>query len=164
MDKIIQNLTNLVRMHKSLLDLATKKTDIIVESNMEELDALIKKEQAHVAAIEQLERQRQQLVTDYLAAKGSAPSLTPTVAELIEAADAPNKAKIQTIREELLTIIEALRAKNELNQKMVYQSLQMVNMTLELMRPRPAAQADTMNYSSKEVRRPANFSTQSYEV
>lgn len=164
MDKIIQNLTNLVRMHKSLLDLATKKTDIIVESNMEELDALIKKEQAHVAAIEQLERQRQQLVTDYLAAKGSAPSLTPTVAELIEAADAPNKAKIQTIREELLTIIEALRAKNELNQKMVYQSLQMVNMTLELMRPRPAAQADTMNYSSKEVRRPANFSSTSYEV
>lgn len=164
MDKIIQNLTNLVRMHKSLLDLATKKTDIIVESNMEELDALIKKEQAHVAAIEQLERQRQQLVTDYLAAKGSAPSLTPTVAELIEAADAPNKAKIQTIREELLTIIDALRAKNELNQKMVYQSLQMVNMTLELMRPRPAAQADTMNYSSKEVRRPANFSSTSYEV
>lgn len=164
MDKIIQNLTNLVRMHKSLLDLATKKTDIIVESNMEELDALIKTEQAHVAAIEQLERQRQQLVTDYLAAKGSAPSLTPTVAELIEAADAPNKAKIQTIREELLTIIDALRAKNELNQKMVYQSLQMVNMTLELMRPRPAAQADTMNYSSKEVRRPANFSSTSYEV
>lgn len=164
MDKIIQNLTNLVRMHKSLLDLATKKTDIIVESNMEELDALIKKEQAHVAAIEQLERQRQQLVTDYLAAKGSAPSLTPTVAELIEAADAPNKAKIQTIREELLTIIDALRVKNELNQKMVYQSLQMVNMTLELMRPRPAAQADTMNYSSKEVRRPANFSSTSYEV
>lgn len=164
MDKIIQNLTNLVRMHKSLLDLATKKTDIIVESNMEELDALIKKEQAHVAAIEQLERQRQQLVTDYLAAKGSASSLTPTVAELIEAADAPNKAKIQTIREELLTIIDALRAKNELNQKMVYQSLQMVNMTLELMRPRPAAQADTMNYSSKEVRRPANFSSTSYEV
>ncbi|WP_108307331.1 flagellar protein FlgN [Metalysinibacillus jejuensis] len=164
MDKIIQNLTNLVRMHKSLLDLATKKTDIIVESNMEELDALIKKEQAHVAAIEQLERQRQQLVTDYLAAKGSAPSLTPTVAELIEAADAPNKAKIQTIREELLTIIDALKAKNELNQKMVYQSLQMVNMTLELMRPRPAAQADTMNYSSKEVRRPANFSSTSYEV
>lgn len=164
MDKIIQNLTNLVRMHKSLLDLATKKTDIIVESNMEELDALIKKEQAHVAAIEQLERQRQQLVTDYLAAKGSASSLTPTVAELIEAADAPNKAKIQTIREELLTIIDALKVKNELNQKMVYQSLQMVNMTLELMRPRPAAQADTMNYSSKEVRRPANFSSTSYEV
>ena len=74
---------------------------------MEELDALIKTEQAHVAAIEQLERQRQQLVTDYLAAKGSASSLTPTVAELIEAADAPNKAKIQTIREELLTIIDA---------------------------------------------------------
>ena len=164
MDKIIQNLTNLLRMHKSLLDLATKKTDIIVESDMEELDAMIKTEQAHVAAIEQLERQRQQLVTDYLAAKGSAPSLTPTVAELIEAADAPNKAKIQTIREELLTIIDALRAKNELNQKMVYQSLQMVNMTLELMRPRPAAQADTMNYSSKEVRRPANFSSTSYEV
>ena len=164
MDKIIQNLTNLLRMHKSLLDLATKKTDIIVESNMEELDALIKTEQAHVAAIEQLERQRQQLVTDYLVAKGSASSLTPTVAELIEAADAPNKAKIQTIREELLTIIDALKAKNELNQKMVYQSLQMVNMTLDMMRPQPTAQADTMNYSSKEVRRPANFSTQSYEV
>lgn len=164
MDKIIQNLTNLLRMHKSLLDLATKKTDIIVESDMEELDAMIKTEQAHVAAIEQLERQRQQLVTDYLAAKGSASSLTPTVAELIEAADAPNKAKIQTIREELLTIIDALKAKNEFNQKMVYQSLQMVNMTLDMMRPQPMTQADTMNYSSKEVRRPANFSSTSYEV
>lgn len=164
MDKIIQNLTNLLRMHKSLLDLATKKTDIIVESDMDALDAMIKTEQAHVAAIEQLERQRQAMVTDYLAANGCATSLTPTVAQLIEAADAASKQQIQAIREELLAVIDALKAKNELNQKMVFQSLQMVNMTLDMMRPQPTAQADTMNYSSKEVRRPANFSTTSYEV
>lgn len=152
MDKIIKTLDNLDKMHKSLLDLASKKTQIIVDGDMEALDKMIKNEQAHVAAVEQLEKQRQKMVTDYLAAKGLASADKPTVSDLIAATtDEQEKQQLVQLRQSIIETIENLKKKNIMNQKLVYQSLQFVNMSLDLMRPQAAPQASTMNYSSKEV-------------
>ncbi|HBJ01524.1 MAG TPA: flagellar protein FlgN, partial [Lysinibacillus sp.] len=57
-EAINSTLTMLERMHKSLLELALKKTEIIKAGDIEALDQLLKDEQAHVAAIEKLEQQR----------------------------------------------------------------------------------------------------------
>ena len=48
---------------------------------------MLKDEQAHVAAIDKLEQQRQKQVTDYLEAKGLASTDKATVADVIEAAE-----------------------------------------------------------------------------
>ena len=69
-EKIVATLEKLEKMHKSLLELAIAKTEFIKINDMENLDKLIKNEQAHVAAIDKLEQQRQLMVTDYLRAKG----------------------------------------------------------------------------------------------
>ncbi|QCR31491.1 flagellar protein FlgN [Lysinibacillus sp. SGAir0095] len=143
---IISILERLEKMHKSLLELSFHKTELVKKGDMEGLDTIIKNEQSHVAAIEVLEKQRQQMVTDYLRAKGIALADTPTVADVIEAAESDNERKrLEDIRNELMSVIADLSKQNDLNQKLVFQSLQFVNMSLDMLRPRP----EEINYSGK---------------
>ncbi|MCM3389100.1 flagellar protein FlgN [Ureibacillus chungkukjangi] len=146
---IVSILEKLEKMHKSLLELSLTKTELVKKGDMEGLDTIIKNEQSHVAAIEVLEKQRLQMVTEYLRAKGIALVDTPTVADVIEAADTDNERKqLEDIRNQLLSVIGDLSKQNNLNQKLVFQSLQFVNMSLDMLRPQP----EEINYSSKTVR------------
>ncbi|WP_397537240.1 flagellar protein FlgN [Rummeliibacillus pycnus] len=148
-DPLLSIMDKLEKMHKSLLKLAYHKTELIKVGDMAGLDQMLKDEQAHVAAISQLEQQRQKMVTDYLGAKGIALSGQATVADVMEAADThEEKAKVDEVRKRLLLTIESLKKQNDLNQKMIFQSLQFVNMTLDLLRPQP----DQINYSKTEAR------------
>ncbi|MEK5230798.1 flagellar protein FlgN [Lysinibacillus sp. FSL K6-0232] len=148
-EAIRSTLTMLERMHKSLLELAYKKTEIIKAGDIQALDQLLKDEQAHVAAIDKLEQQRQKQVTDYFEAKGLASTDNRTVADVIEAAEQQaDKEALSAVRDRLLLIINNLRQQNDLNQKLVFQSLQIVNLTLDSLRPR----TEQINYSSNEVR------------
>lgn len=157
---IIATLEKLERMHKSLLELAYKKTELVKANDMSELDQLLKNEQAHVAAIDTLEQQRQLMVTDYLRANGIAYSDKPTVGELINAAtDQSEKEALISVRERLLSLVQELKTQNDLNQKLVYQSLQFINLTLEAVRP---ARPDSFNYSNAEVRGQSNVGKKTY--
>lgn len=120
---------------------------------------MLKDEQAHVAAIDKLEQQRQKQVTDYLEAKGLASADKTTVADVIEATEQQaDKATLSAVRERLMQIINDLRKQNDLNQKLVFQSLQIVNLTLDAVRPR----TEQINYSSNEVLGTNNIAKKSY--
>ncbi|WP_342566968.1 flagellar protein FlgN [Psychrobacillus sp. FSL K6-4046] len=152
-DNILHSLTNLNLLHKSLLDIAYKKTEAIKMGDMDSLNKLLKDEQAHVAGISQLEQQRQLGVTDYLRAKGIAPIDNPTVAHVLENTPTEKeKEQLKAARNQLLLTIDSLRKENDLNQKLIFQSLQFVNMNLEILRPTP----DKINYSKNEARGPEN--------
>lgn len=157
---IVLTLGKLEKMHKGLLDLARQKTEFVKAGDMKELDGLIKQEQTHIATIETLEQQRQVMVTEYLRAKGIALTDLPTVADVIEAAagDAMQQPLI-LIRERLVALLEELRKQNDLNQKMVFNSLQVVNLTLDAMRPQ---RPDQFNYSGAEVMGQNTVSKKSY--
>ncbi|MER1984453.1 MAG: flagellar protein FlgN [Solibacillus sp.] len=157
---IVLTLGKLEKMHKGLLDLAQKKTEFVKAGDMEELDQIIKQEQAHIATIETLEQQRQVMVTEYLRAKGIALTDTPTVADVIEATvgDAMHQPLI-LIRARLMNLLEELRRQNDLNQKMIFNSLQMVNITLDAMRPQRPEQ---FNYSGAEVMGQNTINKKSY--
>ncbi|MEB2282511.1 flagellar protein FlgN [Lysinibacillus xylanilyticus] len=158
-EAICSTLTKLERMHKSLLELAIKKTEIITVGNIEALDQMLKDEQAHVAAIDKLEQQRQKQVTDYLEAKGLASTDKATVADVIEAAEQQTeKDTLSAVRNQLLQIINDLKKQNDLNQKLVFQSLQFVNFTLDALQPRP----EQINYSGNEVRGTNTVAKKSY--
>ena len=160
-ENITSTLEKLERMHKSLLELANKKTEFIKANDMEQLDHMLKAEQAHVAAIETLEQQRQTMVTDYLQAKGIAFTDIPTVAQVIDATDGPEKQVLQEVRERLVALLTDLKKRNDLNQRLVFQSLQFVNLTLDMLRPQ-RQQASTFNYSGAEVRGEATVAKKSY--
>lgn len=144
------NLERLERMHKSLLELANKKTEYIKANDMEQLDQLIKSEQSHVAAIETLEHQRQQLVKDYFKVKGIPFTEVPTIAGVIDVVEAEEKKPLIDLRERLVAVLAELKETNDLNQRLVFESLKFVNLSLEMMRPRPQS-ASSFNYSSSEI-------------
>ncbi|MEL4024092.1 flagellar protein FlgN [Lysinibacillus endophyticus] len=147
--QIVSTLEKLEKMHKSLLELSLKKTEHVKKGDMEELDQILKSEQSHVAAISTIEQQRQQLVVDFLNEKGISLSAAPTVLDVIEAVDNEAERKqLEGVRKRLMLIMDDLRKQNELNQKLVFQSLQVINMTLDMLRPQP----NQINYSGKEVR------------
>ena len=158
-EAICSTLTMLERMHKSLLELAYKKTEIIKAGDIEALGQLLKDEQAHVAAIDKFEQQRQKQVTDYFEAKGLASTDNRTVADVIEAAEQQaDKEALSAVRDRLLLLINDLQKQNDLNQKLVFQSLQIVNLTLDSLRPR----TEQINYSSNEVRGTNTVAKKSY--
>ncbi|MGG0655021.1 flagellar protein FlgN [Rummeliibacillus pycnus] len=148
-DPLLSIMDKLEKMHKSLLKVSYHKTELIKVGDMDGLDQILKDEQTHVAAISQLEQQRQKTVTDYLRAKGIALSGQATVADVLEAASTTEeKTKLEEARKRLLLVIDQLKNQNDLNQKMIFQSLQFVNMTLDILRPQP----DQINYSKTQVR------------
>ncbi|GGA18595.1 flagellar protein FlgN [Psychrobacillus lasiicapitis] len=151
-EKILQSLTKLDMLHTSLLEIAYKKTEAIKTGDMDSLNQLLKDEQAHVAGISQLEQQRQTEVTDYLRAKGIAPTDNPTVALVLENTNInEEKEQLGIARNKLLLTLETLKHQNDLNQKLTLQSLQFVNLTLDTLRPKP----DQINYSKSEVQAPS---------
>ena len=52
---ILSSLDNLEKLHRSLLRLANDKTALIKSGDMEGLDQMLKDEQAHLAAITQMD-------------------------------------------------------------------------------------------------------------
>ncbi|AJD92149.1 hypothetical protein JMA_28320 [Jeotgalibacillus malaysiensis] len=99
-----------IKLHKSLLELAKRKTAVIKENDIEQLNQLIKDEQKHIQAIGALETKRQQLQAN---------------------------EDFQSEKEELLQVIIELKSVNELNQDLLTQSMQLVSLNLDLLMPQP---------------------------
>ncbi|MEK4629862.1 flagellar protein FlgN [Solibacillus sp. FSL R7-0682] len=157
---IVATLEKLEKMHKSLLEFANAKTEFIKQNDMEKLNEIIKNEQSHIAAINILEQQRQTMVTDYLRAKGIALTDSTSVADVIEAAKSTESTEaLVGVRKRLVVLLEKLKMQNDLNQKMVFNSLQIINLTLDSIRPQRQEQ---FNYSGAEVRGNAEVMKRSF--
>lgn len=144
---ILTSLDNLEKLHSSLLQLAYDKTALIKEGNMEALDQILKDEQAHLAAIAQLDAQREVAVKAYLTEKGKHLSMHPTVSDVIEVATDAAQTQLKEARDRLLHVIHELKWQNDLNQQLTYQSLQFVNLSLDMVKP----QSESVTYSKQEV-------------
>ena len=88
-----QSLDNLEKLHRSLLRLAYDKTALIKNGDMEALDQLLKDEQAHLAAISQMDVQRQNTVAEYLTNQGRSVPQSPTVADVLQCRSRRRKEK-----------------------------------------------------------------------
>ncbi|NRG46996.1 flagellar protein FlgN [Bacillus sp. CRN 9] len=136
---LITSMDKLISLHKSLHELAVKKTDIIKKGDMESLDQMMKDEQKYVAAIGKMEQARAQITQGLVADK-----LEPTLSDCLQVVSEEHKLLLSEKKEKLLEIVNELQERNKLNQQLVYHSLQFVNMSLSLVNPQAAAQ--NMNY------------------
>ena len=158
---IISTLQRLEKMHRSLLEIALSKTEYIKNNDLDQLNNILKAEQSHVAAIETLEAQRQLQVQQYVSEKGLQPLDHPTISNLIDIAkDEVLINDLKVLRERLLEVLDQLKVQNDLNQKLVFQSLQFVNVSLNMLRPQ--APQEQINYSDKEVLRQDRVAKKSY--
>lgn len=145
-------LNHLEKLHTSLLRIATEKTELLKTGDINGIDQLLKEEQAHLAAVVQLDQQRISAVKQYLAEQGRSFAEEPTMTQLIESAGGQDKQLLEEARDRLLHVIHELKQQNELNQQLTYQSLQFVNLSLDMARPRP----ESATYSKNEVQGQSN--------
>ncbi|TYR76045.1 flagellar protein FlgN [Rossellomorea vietnamensis] len=141
-EQLLSTLEKIYTLHRSLYDLSLEKTDFIKKGDTEALNDFIKKEQNHISAINTLEMQRQKLAAEFLLQKGIHTE-SPSLAQVIEHADEAVQKEFKEKKKELLELTVKLKNQNELNQKLVYQSLQFVNMNLSMLQP----QSEQTNYS-----------------
>ena len=102
---------------------------------MEGLDKFLKDEQKYVKAIEQVERERQHTVASLIGNQSQSTSLTDVVKYVSD----EERGKLLGQRERLLQLVNQLKSQNQLNQQLIYNSLQYVNLTLDMLRPAPPA-------------------------
>lgn len=150
-EKMITAMEKLLKLHQSLYALALKKTEIVKTGDIDALNQIIKDEQAHIAAIDKFEKERQRL-----AAVMVPNAEQPSVADCIKACNPPGKETLGRLREALMDLILQIQQRNELNQQMLYQSLQFVNFSINLVVPQP----ESMNYGPKASKvKPSGYST-----
>ncbi|MGN7175967.1 flagellar protein FlgN [Cytobacillus sp. SAFR-174] len=142
----------LLKLHKSLYELAVKKTDMIKNGDMDALNQMLKDEQAHIAAIGKLEKDR----VTY--AKNIVPyNDNPTITDCLGELKGESKERIARLSDELIKAVKDIQDKNQLNQQLLHQSMQFVHFSMSLLSPQP----QNYNYgppSNKKIK-PGNTST-----
>jgi flagellar biosynthesis/type III secretory pathway chaperone len=133
---LIELLEKHVKLHKGLLELATKKTEVLKKGDMEALSGIMKQEQKYIAAINQVERERVQVVEAMVNAAGKR-EYERTLTTCIELAEESERTVLERLKNELSAVVSELKNINLLNQQLIQQSLQFVNMTLDIVIPQP---------------------------
>lgn len=131
-EKLVGAMDKLLKLHQSLYKLSIKKTDIVKKGDMSALNQILMDEQSHIAAITKFENERQKYAEAIL------PNMkTPTISDCLNVIDDENKKTLEQLRTELFEIVLLIKEKNDLNQQLIYQSLQFVNLSLSLVAPQP---------------------------
>lgn len=145
-EKLISTMEKLLKLHKSLYEIALRKTEIVKIGDMDALNQSLKDEQTHIEAINQLENGRKMIAASF------APGIDkPTIDDCLKRINGTEHERLSRLRYELLDMIEQIQQRNNLNQQLIYQSLQFVNLSLSLVLP----QQDDFNYgpASDQVNR-----------
>ncbi|MGE7876010.1 flagellar protein FlgN [Peribacillus muralis] len=132
---IIESLEKLIKLHKSFNHLAIRKTALLKANDTEAITALLIQEQKHIKAISQTDKEREVAVAEFLRANGKAgrPASIHGVTELTGPAE---MEKLNRLKAELMEEVANLKERNTLNQQLIYQSLQFINVSLDMFRPR----------------------------
>lgn len=132
-EPLIAILEKLYKLHESLYKLSQEKTTIIKANDMASLQLVLKDEQTHIAAINTIEMERQKLAKQFMQTNKDV-----TISDCINATESPElKEKLSTLQTDIINIVDKLKEQNELNQSLIYLSLQYVNMTLDMIQPKP---------------------------
>ncbi|WP_188454139.1 flagellar protein FlgN [Virgibacillus oceani] len=143
---IIQSLEKLVTLHESLLNVSQQKTQVMKEGSVEKLQPLLIKERKHVQALEQAEAKRQQDVDKWFAEQQISNEHATITAMLEVLANENERDELEKITVSLTEVITKLKGQEQLNQALINQSMQFVQLSLDMLNP----SIKNMNYGKKE--------------
>lgn len=144
-EKLFEVLDQQISLYESILSLAKKKKDVIVEGKVAELDNFIKMEQALVMRVGKLEQQREKIATEIAQSIGiNNESFTMT--EIAESLDHYQQNKFKQYQQNFSKILEELKGANQLNSKLIEQSLEYIEFSINVM---AGSQAQSNEYENK---------------
>ncbi|WP_071460828.1 flagellar protein FlgN [Bacillus massilinigeriensis] len=139
--QLIPVMEKLLKLHQSLQELTVRKTAIVKKGDIESLNDIIKKEQAHISAIEKLDKEREKVSASLFPGINNA-----TLSMAAEKAEDDEKSRLLELKESLLTVIDNIKENNLLNQQLIHQSLQFISFSRNLVMP----QQENYNYGPQK--------------
>lgn len=127
------------KIMSDLIALSRKKSEALVESKLEELDLLLRGEQALIWQMGRLEERRFQLQVEVARQLNLHPSQL-TLERLLQSVPSDFQQKCQTVAEQYGASARELSEVNQLNTELIQQSMAFVDFSLQLLGARgPAA-------------------------
>lgn len=135
---IVQTLDEQMELYGQLLETANEKTPVLVQNEVDKLNGILQKERKLIAKAEQLEQTRILQTHRHFASLGYVSRMN-TLRELIQSVHQPElKQRLMERQHSLSTVLDELRRCNELNQKLIQQSLAFINYSIDLVIDDPA--------------------------
>lgn len=119
------------RVYDSILKISKSKTNIIVEGKVSELENIVKLEQSLVLQMGRLEDMREKLV-EKVAAQLNVKPADITISELMKHIKSDQAHKLKACQDTLNTTISELKNANDLNSKLIKNSLDFINFSINL--------------------------------
>jgi len=147
--RVIETIEKLTVLHEQLLSISKQKTDKITESDTEGLVKLLTKERQLVQQIDQVESKRSELVNQ-LCKERNIETEDITITRLLENLD--NQREKVDLEDEVTKLIEQIvqiRESEQLNNELLQQSMQFVQLNLEMLQP----EAQQISYGNNAQQR-----------
>ncbi|MEJ8552651.1 flagellar protein FlgN [Tepidibacter sp. Z1-5] len=133
-DSFIQVLNEELLINKSLLEISIKKKDLIINNNAKELSSLMIKEQNYVKRIIELEKLRAGLTLNIQKELGI--EKIDNIKEVIKGIDKEKSVEVDSIANELRSVLKELDHNNSLNNKLLDITLEYLDLNINLLTSR----------------------------
>lgn len=130
-EQLILALDKEYEIYKEVLEVAKQKKQIIVEGKMKELDDITSKEQAIILSIGKLESIRAAILKNIVNELDI--DEAQNISQLSKYLDDKSKKKILAIRDKFKDILIDVRNQNDLNNKLIQQSLEYIEFNKNLL-------------------------------
>ncbi|WP_434577717.1 flagellar protein FlgN [Thermoanaerobacterium thermosaccharolyticum] len=123
---LIDVLNGEMLLYKDLLDISSKKTDVIIHGKIQELDNMTKVEGSIICRLSKLEEEREKILSGY------DDTGEITISELCKMLPEDDAKKLKKIQKEFESLLKALNERNDLNKSLLQQSIEFVNYSLSI--------------------------------
>ncbi|MCX7923032.1 MAG: flagellar protein FlgN [Clostridia bacterium] len=132
LNELISVLEQEIKVYESILQIARNKTSIIIEGKVAELENIVKIEQSLVLQMGRLENIRENLV-EKISTNIGINSSDLTISELVNHVKGNEVQKLVTCQDSLNNIITDIKNTNEVNSKLIKNSLDYIDFSLNVM-------------------------------
>lgn len=143
---IQQSLQTLITIHEQLCEASKQKTEIIKDGSVEKFQKMLVEERKYVKKLEQAEGIRQKAVEIWYTDQQLPPE-DMTITNMLEImSDEQEQQELEQLTITLTKVITKLKQQEELNLDLIQQSMQFVQLSLDMLSPT----IKNMNYGNSQ--------------
>ncbi|MGE5614013.1 MAG: flagellar protein FlgN [Bacillota bacterium] len=148
-DKLLEVLNKESAIYEGILKLSKEKTDAIVAGKVSELERITKLEQSIILKLGKLERERESIVESIAAGLGKK-AAEITLTDIISVMPGAEAKKLKEYQEGFAKLLEKLRGANMLNSKLIRNSLEYIDFSINILAG-AGAEGNYSNIGGSEV-------------
>jgi len=134
---LIHELMNVLKeetnCYETLLEIGDNKRNVIIEGDVPSLQDITAKEQELAGHISRLEKKRQEVINDICQVTNNKPQ-EMTIQKLINVLNEPERSELKKIQQKLIEVVETFKSINDINKKLIQQSLELLDFTMNAVR------------------------------